>query len=327
MPRRQLMSGTRRVAAALALMLAPMVVPTMAGAQVSDNVVRVGVLNDLSGPYADFAGPGSVVAARMAAEDHGGRALGRPVEVVGGDHQNKPDVGAALARRWVDTDRVDMVIDMPNSAVALAVQQVGRERNRIIINASAASTELTGRQCSPVGFHWVSDSYALSNGTARAVIGQGGRSWYFLTVDYEGGYALERGSESVVNGEGGRVLGRARHPLNTRDFSSFLLQAQSSRAQVVALANAGTDTINAIKQAGEFGLTRGGQRLVGMFVNITDVKALGLATAEGVVATEAWYWDRDDESRGFARRFADRHRGGAVPSQYQAGIYSAVRHY
>ena len=316
------MQAIRRAALALALLAAPVT----GRAQPSDDVVKVGVLTDLTGPYADFAGPGSIAAARMAAEDHGGRALGKPVEVVGGDHQNKPDVGAALARRWVDIERVDMVIDMPNSAVALAVQQVGRERNRIVINTSAASTELTGRQCSPVGFHWVSDSYALSNGTTRAVMQQGGRSWYFLTVDYEGGYALERGSESVVNGEGGRVLGRARHPLNTPDFSSFLLQAQSSRAEVVALANAGTDTINAIKQAGEFGLTRGGQRLVGMFVNITDVKALGLATAQGVVATEAWYWDRDEDSRAFARRFAERHRG-AMPTQYQAGIYSAVRHY
>ncbi len=197
------MSGTRRVAAALALMLAPVLAP--AKAQVSDGVVRVGVLNDVSGPYADFAGPGSVVAARMAAEDHGGRALGRPVEVVGGDHQNRPDVGSALARRWVDTDRVDMIIDIPNSAVALAVQQVGRERNKIVINTSAVTTELTGRQCSPVGFHWVLDSHALSSGITRAVMRQGGMSWYYLTVDYEGGYANERGSEAVVTAEGGRV--------------------------------------------------------------------------------------------------------------------------
>jgi branched-chain amino acid transport system substrate-binding protein len=317
------------LAAAAALLALASTVPARAqqgGVVVSDEVVRVGVLTDLSGPYADFAGPGSVLAARLAAEDHGGRALGRPVEVIGGDHQNKPDVGGALARRWIDTERVDMIADMPNSAVALAVQQIGRERNRIVINASAASTELTGRQCSPVGFHWVSDSYALSSGTTRAVMGQGGRSWFLMTVDYEGGYALERGVEAVVNAEGGRVLGRVRHPLNAGDFSSFLLQAQASRAQVVALSNAGTDTINAIKQAGEFGLTRQGQRLVGMFVNINDVKALGLATAQGVVATEAWYWDRDEESRAFARRFAERHRG-AMPSQYQAGVYSAVRHY
>jgi branched-chain amino acid transport system substrate-binding protein len=318
------MSKMRGAMAALALLLAPSPAPAQT---VSDEVVRIGVLTDLSGPYADFAGPGSVIATRMAIEDHnGGRALGKPVEVVSGDHQNKPDVGGATARRWIDTDRVDMIIDMPNSAVALAVQQVGRERNRIIINSSASTTELTGRQCSPVGFHWTSDSYALSSGTTQAVLGQGGKSWYFLTVDYEGGYALERGSEGVVTAGGGRVLGRARHPLNSGDFSSFLLQAQASRAQVVALANAGTDTINAIKQAGEFGLTRQGQRLVGMFVNITDVKALGLATAQGVVATEAWYWDRDDASRAFAKRFAERHRG-AMPTQYQAGIYSAVRHY
>jgi branched-chain amino acid transport system substrate-binding protein len=316
------MSKFRGAAAALAILLAPTVAP----AQVSDEVVRIGVLTDLSGPYADFSGPGSVLATRMAIEDHGGKALGKPVEVVNGDHQNKPDVGGSLARRWIDTDRVDMIIDMPNSSVALAVQQVGRERNRIIINSSASTTELTGKQCSPVGFHWTSDSYALSSGTTRAVMQQGGKSWYYLTVDYEGGYALERGSEGVVKAEGGQVLGRARHPLNSSDFSSFLLQAQASKAQVVALANAGTDTINAIKQAGEFGLTKGGQRLVGMFVNVNDVKALGLQTAQGVVTVEAWYWDQSDETRAFAKRFAERNRG-TVPSQYQAGIYSAVRHY
>ena len=316
------MSRLKGAAAALALMLAP----HLAAAQVSDEVVRIGVLTDLSGPYADFSGPGSVLATRMAIEDHGGKVLGKPVEVVNGDHQNKPDVGGSLARRWIDTDRVDMIIDMPNSSVALAVQQIGRERNRIIINSSASTTELTGRQCSPVGFHWTSDSYALSSGTTRAVMQQGGKSWYYLTVDYEGGYALERGSEGVVKAEGGQALGRARHPLNIADFSSFLLQAQASKAQVVALANAGTDTINAIKQAGEFGLTKSGQRLVGMFVNVNDIKALGLQTAQGVVTVEAWYWDQSEETRAFAARFAERNRG-TVPSQYQAGIYSAVRHY
>ena len=325
------MSRIRGVVAAFTMLLAPSLAlaqtaaPTAALA-VSNNVVRLGVLTDVSGPYADFSGPGSIVAARMAAEEQGGRVLGKPIEVVGGDHQNKPDVGAALARRWIDTDRVDMVIDMPNSAVALAVQQVGRERNRIIINTSAASTELTGRQCSPVGFHWVLDSYALTSGITRAVMAQGGRSWYYLTVDYEGGYAQERGSEAVVNAEGGRVLGRARHPLNTGDFSSFLLQAQSSRAQIVALANAGTDTVNGVKQAGEFGLTRQGQRLGGFFVNITDIKSLGLETAQGVVSVDAWYWDQNEESRAFARRFAERHRG-VMPTQYQAGVYSGVRHW
>jgi branched-chain amino acid transport system substrate-binding protein len=316
------MSKLRGAAAALAILLAP----TLAPAQVSDEAVRIGVLTDLSGPYADFAGPGSVLATRMAIEDHGGKVLGKPVDVVSADHQNKPDVGGSLARRWIDTDRVDMIIDMPNSSVALAVQQVGRERNRIIINSSASTTELTGRQCSPVGFHWTSDSFALSSGTTRAVMQQGGKSWYYLTVDYEGGYALERGSEGVVKAEGGTVVGRVRHPLNASDFSSFLLQAQASKAQVIALSNAGTDTINAIKQAGEFGLTKAGQRLVGMFVNVNDVKALGLQTAQGVVTIEAWYWDQTDETRAFAARFAERNRG-TVPSQYQAGIYSAVRHY
>ena len=318
------MSKLRGVAMALASCSRP----PMARAQVSDERRRASACSPTSpAPMPISPGPGSVVAARMAVEDHGGRVLGKPVEVTSGDHQNKPDVGAALARRWIDTDRVDMIIDMPNSRrrAGGAAGRAGAQPDHHQ-HLAPPRTELTGRQCSPVGFHWVSDSYALSSGTSRAVMRQGGRSWYFLTVDYEGGYALERGSEAVVKAEGGQVLGRARHPLNTADFSSFLLQAQSSRAQVVALANAGTDTINAIKQAGEFGLTRGGQRLVGMFVNITDVKALGLAAAQGVVATEAWYWDRDDESRAFARRFAERHRG-AMPSQYQAGIYSAVRHY
>lgn len=319
-------------AAALALALActtpAAAQPTAADPRgtVSDEVVRIGILTDLSGPYADFAGPGSVLAARMAAEDHGGKVLGRPIEVTGGDHQNKPDVGGQMARRWFDIERVDIILDIPNSSVALAVQQIARERNRIVINASAATTELTGKQCSPVGFHWVSDSYALANGTTRALIRQGNRTWYYLTVDQAGGHAVEAASEAVVTAEGARVLGRARHPLNAGDFSSFLVQAQASRAQVVALANGGADTINAVKQAGEFGLTRQGQKLVGMFFNINDAKALGLATAQGVVATEAWYWDQDEESRAFARRFAERLRG-AVPSQYQAGIYSAVRHY
>ncbi|WP_345893016.1 ABC transporter substrate-binding protein [Roseomonas acroporae] len=308
-----------------ALACAVALAATGARAQLSDDAVRIGVLSDMNGPYADFAGPGSVAAARMAVEDFGGRVLGRPVEIVSGDHQNRPDVGGALARRWFDVDGVDMVTDMPNSAVALAVQQIARERNRVSINTSAVSPELTGRACSPTGFHWVSDSYAFAHGTTRAVMNQGDTSFFYITVDYEGGYAQERESTPVVEQGGGRVAGRVRHPLNTADFSSYLLQAQASRARVVVLANAGTDTVNAIKQAAEFGLAQRGQRLMGLFVNITDIHALGLRAARGLVLTEAFYWDRDDETRTFARRFQERHRN--VPTQYHAGVYSAVTHY
>jgi len=299
--------------------------PAGARAQVSDNVVKIGVLNDMAGPYADFAGPGTVDAVRLAVEDFGGTVLGKPIEVVVADHQNKPDVGTAIARHWFDVDHVDMVIDMPNSAVALAVQQVAREEHRVSINLSAASTELTGKQCSPTGMHWVSDSYANSHGTTLAVMKQGGDTWFFITVDYEGGYANEREAQKVLDANGGKLLGHVRHPLNAADFSSFLVQAQNSGAKVVALANGGADTVNAIKQAAEFGLTSHGQKLVGMFVNITDIHALGLPAAQGLILTEGWYWDRDEESRAFAKRFMARHK--AMPTQYQAGAYSAVTHY
>lgn len=299
--------------------------PAGARAQVSDNVVKIGVLNDMAGPYADFAGPGTVDAVRLAVEDFGGTVLGKPIEVVVADHQNKPDVGTAIARHWFDVDHVDMVIDMPNSAVALAVQQVAREEHRVSINLSAASTELTGKQCSSTGMHWVSDSYANSHGTTLAVMKQGGDTWFFITVDYEGGYANEREAQKVLDANGGKLLGHVRHPLNAADFSSFLVQAQNSGAKVVALANGGADTVNAIKQAAEFGLTSHGQKLVGMFVNITDIHALGLPAAQGLILTEGWYWDRDEESRAFAKRFMARHK--AMPTQYQAGAYSAVTHY
>jgi branched-chain amino acid transport system substrate-binding protein len=296
-----------------------------AHAQVSDNVVKIGVLNDMAGPYADFAGPGSVVAARMAVEDFGGQVLGKPIEVIAADHQNKPDNGAAIARRWFDVEHVDMAIDMPNSAVALVVQQIAREAHRVSINLSAASTDLTGKACSPTGMHWVSDSYANSHGTTLAVVKQGGDTWFFITVDYEGGYANEREAQKVLDQTGGKLVGRVRHPINAADFSSYLVQAQNSGAKIVALANGGSDTVNAIKQAAEFGLTSHGQKLVGMFVNITDIHALGLPAAQGLILTEGWYWDHDEESRAFAKRFLARHK--AMPTQYQAGAYSAVTHY
>ena len=296
-----------------------------AQAQVSDDVVRIGVMTDMSGPYAAWAGPGSAVAAQMAAEDFGGAVLGRKIEVIAADHQNKADIGANLARQWFDVGGVDMLIDVPNSAVALAIQEIAKQKNRVFIDTGAATTELTGAQCSPVGIHWVSDSYALSHGTAKGVVKAGGTSWFFLTVDYAGGHVLEKDASAAIEASGGTVLGKARHPLNTADFSSFLLQAQASGAKVVALANAGTDTINAIKQAAEFGLQQSGQSLVGLFVNINDIKALGLPVAAGTLLTEAYYWDMNDETRAFARRFEARQK--AMPSQYQAGIHSAVTHY
>ena len=296
-----------------------------AQAQISDDAVKICVLNDMAGPYADFAGPGTVVAARMAVEDFGGQVLGKPIEVIAADHQNKPDIGAAIARRWFDVEHVDMTIDMPNSAVALVVQQIAREAHRVSINLSAASTDLTGKACSPTGMHWVSDSYANSHGTTLAVVKQGGDSWFFITVDYEGGYANEREAQKVLDQTGGKLVGRVRHPINAADFSSYLVQAQNSGAKIVALANGGSDTVNAIKQAAEFGLTSHGQKLVGMFVNITDIHALGLPAAQGLILTEGWYWDHDEESRAFAKRFLARHK--AMPTQYQAGAYSAVTHY
>ncbi len=293
--------------------------------QLSDGRVKIGVLTDMTGPYRDFAGPGSVLATRMAVEDFGGTMFGTPIEVVFADHQNKPDIGASIARQWFSVGQVDMVIDMPNSSVALAVQDLAHQLGRISINSSASTTDLTGKGCSPTGIHWTCDSYAQAHGTAHAMMQQGNNTWFFLTVDYEGGYTLERSARQVIEAEGGKVLGAVRHPLNTADFSSYLLQAQTSGAKVIALANAGADTVNSIKQAAEFGLTSHGQTLVGLFVNITDIHALGLAAAEGLVLTDGYYWNFDDKTRGFANRFYAQHK--AMPTQYQAGINSAVTHY
>jgi branched-chain amino acid transport system substrate-binding protein len=296
-----------------------------AAPSLSDGMVKIGVLTDLNGPYRDFAGPGSVMAARMAIEDFGGTMFGKPIEVVFADHQNKPDVGSAVAREWFSAGGVDMIIDMPNSAVALAVQHIGHETGRVTINSSASTTDLTGKSCSPTGLHWTSDAFAQAHGTADAMMQRGMDSWFFLTVDYTGGYTLEDSARPVILSKGGKVLGSVRHPLNTADFSSFLLQAQASGAKVVALANAGNDTVNAIKQAAEFGLMKNGQQLVGLFVNITDIHALGLKTTQDIIFTEAFYWDFDDKTRAFAKRFESRHH--AMPTQYQAGINSAVTHY
>jgi len=293
--------------------------------QVSDDFVRIGVLNDQSGLYADLGGPGSVVAARMAVEDAGGTVLGKPVEIVVADHQNKADIGAAIARRWFDTEKVDMAIGFDNSSVALAVEQLAAEHNRIAIAGAVGSTAFTGKACTPTEASWLYDSYALTTSLARSVVAEGRDTWFFLTVDYAFGHSLEADATNAVLAAGGKVLGSVRHPLNTSDFSSYLLQAQASGAKVVALANGGGDMINAIKQAGEFGLTRGGQTVVSLLVFISDVHSMGLQTAQGLKFVTAFYWDRDEESRAWSKRFFARH--GRMPTMAQAGVYSAVRHY
>ncbi len=293
--------------------------------QVSDDVVRIGVLNDQSGLYADLGGPGSVVAARMAVEDVGGTVLGEPVEIVVADHQNKADIGAAIARRWFDAEKVDMAIGFDNSSVALAVEQLAAEHNRIAIAGAVGSTAFTGKACTPTEASWIYDSYALTTSLARSVVAEGRDTWFFLTVDYAFGHSLEADATSAVLAAGGKVLGSVRHPLNTADFSSYLLQAQASGAKVVALANGGGDMINAIKQAGEFGLTRSGQTVVSLLVFISDVHSMGLQTAQGLKFATAFYWDRDEDSRAWSKRFFARH--GRMPTMAQASVYSAIRHY
>ena len=297
-----------------------------AQAQVSDGVIKIGVMNDQSSLYADISGQGAAVAARMAIEDFGAARKGMKVEVISADHQNKPEVGSSIARQWYDVDKVDVIVDVPTSSVALAVNQVTRDKNKLFLVSGAASSDLTGKACSPNTVHWTYDTWMLANGTGSAVVKTGGKSWFFLTADYAFGHALERDTEAVVTKNGGKVLGKVRHPLNAQDFSSFLLQAQSSKAQIVGLANAGGDTINAIKQASEFGIVKGGQNLAGMLVFITDVHALGLQTAQGLIFTETFYWDRNDASRAFAKRFAPQYKGN-MPTMVQAGVYSAVTHY
>ena len=293
----------------------------------SGDVIRIGVLNDQSGSYAGISGKGSVVAAKMAAEEFGSEVGGRKVEVIFADHQNKPDVGAAIARQWYDADGVDVIVDVVTSSVALAVQEIARERNRIVIFSGAGSDDLTGQSCSPNGFVWTWDAFALTHSAGVAMLSEGARTWYLVAVNYALGQALERSLRSTLEEGGGTVVGVARHPLGTRDFSSYLLSAQSSQAQVVALLNGGADAQNAVKQAAEFGLLRaGGPRIVAVGLFLADVHALGADVAQGLRVTESFYWDRDDATRAWARRFADR-MGGQMPSMIQAGTYSAVRHY
>jgi branched-chain amino acid transport system substrate-binding protein len=308
------------------LILASLAGLLMAGAAHAQTAVKIGVLNDRSGIYADLSGEGSVIAAQMAAEDFKAADKGITVEIVSADHQNKPDIGSNIARQWYDSDGVDVIADVPSSGVALAVNEITREKDKIFLNSGAASSDLTGSKCSPNTVHWTYDTWALANGTGGAMVASGGKSWFFVTADYAFGHALERDTSAVVEAAGGEVLGSVRHPFPGQDFSSFLLQAQASGAQVIGLANAGGDTINAIKQASEFGITQGGQSLAGLLMFVTDVHALGLEVAQGLVLTESFYWDLNDQTREWSARFAEKN-GGKMPSMVQAGVYASVLHY
>ena len=313
----------KRFAAALALTVSAAAFAGAAQAQVS---VKLGVLNDMSGLYADISGPGSVVAAQMAVEDFKAADKGIKAEILSADHQNKPDTGSTIARRWYDQDGVDMILDVTTSSVALAVSEVTREKNKIFMISGGGTSDLTGEKCTANNVHWTYDTWALANGTGTAMTRKGGDSWYFLTADYAFGAALERDTTGAVKKAGGKILGGVKHPLSAADFSSFLLQAQGSRAKVIALANAGSDTINAIKQASEFGITQAGQNLAGLLIFSSDVKALGLKAAQGLVLTEAFYWDQNDATREFSKRFAAKF-GGKMPTSAQAGVYSSIIHY
>ena len=307
--------------AAAVLLLAP----GLAQAQVSDGVVKLGVLTDMSSLYSDATGKGSLVAAQMAVADFGGKVLGKPIEVISADHQNKPDIGANIARRWYDEEKVDAVVDVPTSSIALAIQQISKDKDRVFLMSGPGSSDLTGPACSPTGVQWTYDTYALSHVAGKAMVERGEDTWFFITADYAFGHALERDAAEVVKASGGKVLGSVKVPLNTADFSSFLLQAQASGAKVVGLANAGGDTQTAIKQAAEFGLQKGGQKLLALLIQITDVHSLGLQTAQGMILTEGFYWDANDEARAFSKRFLDQTH--FMPTMIQAGVYSEVTHY
>ncbi|MGU3539889.1 ABC transporter substrate-binding protein [Methylobacterium sp. A54F] len=315
------MPGTIRVAVAAAAVM-------MHGAtspRAADAPVRIGVLNDQSGLYSEFGGIGSVEAARMAVADFGGTVLGRSIEVLSADHQNKTDVGAGIARRWFDQDNVLAIADLTNSAIAIAVQNMARERGRITLASGPGTTRLTNEDCSPTGFHWPWDTYSQAVGTSRAVIQEGGKTWFLIGADYAFGHQMAADLTKTITENNATVIGQVRHPTATPDFSSFLLQAQGSRAQIIGLANGGVDTTNAVKQAGEFGIAQGGQRIVGLATMISDVHALGLKAAQGLVATTAYYWDRNDASRTFGKRYMA--VTGRMPDMIQAGVYSSVLHY
>lgn len=298
----------------------------LAGTALAQTAVKIGVLNDRSGVYADLSGEGSVIAARMAVEDFDAAGKGITVEIVSADHQNKPDVASTIARQWYDQDGVDLIVDVPTSSAAFAVNEITREKNKIFMNSGAGSADLTGAQCSPNTVHWTYDTWALAHGTGSAMVAEGNTKWFFITADYAFGQALEKDTTAVVEAAGGEVLGAVRHPFPGTDFSSYLLQAQASGAQVIGLANAGGDTVNTIKQASEFGITQAGQALAGLLIFITDVHALSLETAQGLVLTESFYWDLNDETRAWSERFAAQN-GDKKPTMVHAGVYASVLHY
>ncbi|MEO6023270.1 MAG: ABC transporter substrate-binding protein [Burkholderiales bacterium] len=310
----------------MALVAAFAATGALAQSKLTDDMVKIGVLTDMSGLYAEVGGEGAVVAAKMAIEDFGGKMLGKPIEIISADHQNKADIAANKAREWFDVQKVDMMAEMLNSAVGLAVQKVGAEKKRITMNSGAASSRLSGADCSAYGVHWTYDTYALAHGTGSAMVKQGGDSWYFLTADYAFGHSLEKDTTDVIKAAGGKVLGSVRHPLSSADFSGYLLQAQASKAKVIGLANAGGDTINSVKQANEFGITKGGQQLAGLLVFDTDIDSIGLQIAQGMYLTTGFYWDYNDDTRKWSKRFGERFKG-KMPTMVQAGVYSQVTHY
>jgi branched-chain amino acid transport system substrate-binding protein len=315
---------TRSIAALM--MTAGFLFATAASAQTMDKVAKVGALGDQSGLYQDIGGPGSVVAAQMAVEDSGLLAKGWKIEVISADHQNKPDVAVNIGKQWIDVEKVDVFVDLAASNVGLAIANLAKEKNVVNLNSGSGSSDLTGSQCTPNTVHWAYDTYMLANGTGKALVKSGGDTWFFLTADYAFGQALERDTTAAVTAGGGKVLGSVKHPLNTADFSSFLLQAQNSKAKIIGLANAGGDTTNAIKQAAEFGVIKGGQKLAGMLMFLTDINALGLETAQGLSFTESFYWDMNDQTRAFSKRFMERFKKNP-PTMVQAGVYSSLIHY
>ncbi len=311
---------------AYAAVLAALAGPAANAAQekISDGVVRIGVMNDLSGPYAYVGGPYSVYAAQMAIDDFGGKVLGKPIELLSIDHQNKPDIASNKAREWFDQDKVDILGEVAASATSLAAIKIAKEKNKIVLLSGPAATRITNEDCTPITAHWTYDTYALAAGTGRAVVKDGGDSWFFITVDYTFGHSLEKDTADMVKASGGKVLGSVRHPFPTTDFSSFLLQAQASGAKVIGLANGGTDTLNAIKQASEFGITPK-QRIAGLLMTVSDVHALGLKAAQGTYITEAFYWDMNNETRAWSKRFFEKMK--RMPNEIQAGVYSSITHY
>jgi len=313
---KQRVSATAALAAALVL--------GAASASAAGAPVKIGVLTDMSSLYSAISGPGSVVAAEMAADD-AGPVLGQKVQIISADHQNKPDVGSAIARKWYDEEGVDVITDLPTSSVALAVEDVSREKHKLALITGAADSDITGPKCSPYAAHWLYDTYSLAHVTGSAVVKSGGKTWFFITADYAFGHALERDTAAVIEAEGGKVLGNVNAPLNTQDFSSFLLQAQASKAQIIGLANAGGDTVNSIKQGAEFGITQGGQKFAALLVFITDVHSLGLPVAQGLQLTSPFYWNMNDATRAWSKRFEA--KAGHPPTFDQAGVYGAVAHY